>query len=150
MKTNKLTFGICLLAMATFGFGSAMAQTETPTKPNVYEVNGAEMQVSELPVFKGRWYNPRNNASQIFKVVDGTVFMWNGRSCGESILKVIKAYQDEKSITIETSPPKDLLRCGTEHGMVISFDKSTKIGSYVIRASKDTREIANLGKVEID
>ncbi|UUZ66294.1 hypothetical protein LP417_35360 (plasmid) [Polaromonas sp. P1-6] len=125
---KKILTAILAVAGFALALGSAQAQTEPP---KVFEVVGKEIPVTEVPALKGRWYNPRNNASQALRFEGGNVYVWGTtRACGEDQLTVVKAYQDSDVLTIETGPSKDQIRCNTEYGRIYSINTKTKQGTY--------------------
>ena len=65
-------------------------------------------------------------------------------------MTVEKVFQDSGSMTIEAGPPTDVIRCGSENGFTIIYDKSAKTGYYLIRGSKTDRSIQHYGKLEIN
>lgn len=143
----KLVFS----ALATIFATPFLSFAQTPA-PVVFEIVGKEISVSEMPVIKGRWFNPQNgpNSTNKFRFEDGNLFIWTTRKCGEDQRKIIKIYKEGSTFTAETGGSKDTLRCDSGEGAFFKFDTAVKNGTYHVKVAKDSLEILRSGRLELD
>jgi hypothetical protein len=141
---KKTALQMFLLFFISF---SAFAQSASSA---FFEFSGKEITISELPLTKGRWFNPLNKASNQFRFEYGILYIWNGGKCGEDQRKITKAFKDGSVYLLEVGGTKDPIRCQAYDGAYYKFDTTVKTGEYHIKATKDTLEILRSGTLELE